>query len=132
MLDLAFPQVGQYSVELSFFVDVLLESGKGQEGKMANDERLFEEYMKDQTMAEKMKSPKFWIKYILIVVSLILVVIIYNSFRNTWSNDDVKNSIEPGWLGMMISGLMTWRINSACLSRIRCLPVLEPAGVSWP
>ena len=70
---------------------------------MANDEKLFEEYMKDSTMAEKMKSPKFWIKFILIIISLILVVMIYNSFRDTWSNDDVKNSIEilsteTGWI----------------------------------
>jgi len=70
---------------------------------MENEGHLFEEYVKEKTITERMKNPKFWIKYILIVVFLILAVMVYKSFTSTWSKDDVKNSIEiasmeTGWM----------------------------------
>ncbi len=70
---------------------------------MENEGHLFEEYVHEKTILERMKNPKFWIKYILIVTFLVLVVMVYKSFNSTWSKDDVKNSIEivaieAGWI----------------------------------
>ena len=70
---------------------------------MENEGHLFEEYAKEKTITERMKNPKFWIKYILIIVFLVLAVMVYKSFTSTWSKDDVENSIEiasmdAGWM----------------------------------
>ncbi len=70
---------------------------------MENSGGIFEEYTRERTMAERMKNPKFWIKYILLIAFLIFMVIIYKSFKNTWSQADVENSIEivsveTGWI----------------------------------
>ncbi len=70
---------------------------------MEDRETIFEEYMNDKTLREKMRTPKFWVKYVLIVFSAFFLVILYNSYRNTWSKEDVKESIEifsyeTGWV----------------------------------
>ncbi len=70
---------------------------------MTNEGNIFEEYAEKKTLSDKMKKPKFWIKYILIILFLVFALFIYNSYKNTWSKDEVKNSIEilsveTGWL----------------------------------
>jgi len=70
---------------------------------MNNEGNIFEEYTEKKTLLEKMKKPKFWIKYILIVLLIVFAIFIYNSYKSTWSRDDVKNSIEivsveTGWM----------------------------------
>jgi len=70
---------------------------------MSDGEKLFEEYAREKPVSERMKNPKFWIKYILIVVFVVLAVILYNNYQGSWSRADVKNSIEilsaeTGWV----------------------------------
>ncbi len=70
---------------------------------MNNEGNIFEEYAEKKTLSSRMKKPKFWIKYILIILFLVFAILIYNSYKNTWSKDDVKNSIEivsveTGWI----------------------------------
>jgi len=70
---------------------------------MENEGSIFEEYMVEKSMAERMKTPKFWIKYILIIIFLVLAVMIYQSFKSSWSQEKVEQSIvitdaETGWI----------------------------------
>ncbi len=70
---------------------------------MNNEGSIFEEYARERTLKERMKQPKFWVKYILAIFFIIFAVMIYKAMKSSWSENDVKNSMEivyykTGWV----------------------------------